>query len=155
MNSNYRPILLFPLILIILGGNYQFYQIQFPAHIQDIINRIQNNLHHVSHLLILQQKQYNVEDKQFDGYGMRIENNPHTYPSVCNKASVTRPTSILLHAMITVLKVNKSHCHKISMNDLLTLKRLGHCVSECVLFFYAVHHKCNISIWNWSNKMNI
>ena len=38
----------------------------------------------------------------------------------------------------------------------LTLKRLDHfCKERHCLFSNVVHDKCNISIWKWSNTMNI
>ena len=37
----------------------------------------------------------------------------------------------------------------------LTLKQLGYFFQNVILFSNAVHHKCNIFIWNWSNTMNV
>ena len=36
----------------------------------------------------------------------------------------------------------------------LTLKRLGHFFQYVILFPNVVQQKCNIFIWNWSNKLN-
>ena len=38
---------------------------------------------------------------------------------------------------------------------LLTLKWLGHFFQYVISFSNVVHHKRNILIWNWSNKINI
>ena len=40
-------------------------------------------------------------------------------------------------------------------NIALTLKGLGHLLQNEVLITNVVQHRCNIFIWNWSNKINI
>ena len=37
----------------------------------------------------------------------------------------------------------------------LTLKRLGHFFQYLILFPNVVQQRCNIFIWNWSNKFNV
>ena len=38
---------------------------------------------------------------------------------------------------------------------ILTLKRLGHFFQYVILFRNVVQLKCNVFIWNWSNKLNV